>query len=95
MMDWKRLHHLYLGVIGAFACLSWTAVNLGTHRLDRISWSLVGAIVFLAWALDDAVYHHRGKRTPCWWIEQGLRRIRLYQKFSDWLNKLFQGGKGV
>lgn len=91
-MNWERLHHMYLGLLGGILCLGGAGVSMGWRSLPSIEYFISGAIVSLLWALDDVLYHNRGWKTPCWYVEQFLRKFKWWRALEEFINKLI-GGK--
>jgi len=94
-MTWKKLHHAYIGYFFGMASFAWAGVEFARHDLQRAVIAVILGVAFELYGLDDLLFHWKGWKTPFWWIEQGLRKIEIYRTISDWLNKLFQGGKDV
>lgn len=90
-MEWERLHHLYIGIFGGSVCLAGVGIALAYRSLTVVGYLLGGAILLLSWAFDDLLYHLKGWKTPCWWIEQFLRKFGWWRKLEDFLNRLIGG----
>jgi len=91
-MQWERLHHLYIGIFGGSVCLAGVCIALAYRSLSTVGYLLGGAILLLSWAFDDWLYHQHGWRTPCWWIEQALRKLKAWRTIEAFANKII-GGK--
>jgi len=77
-MNWRQLHHLYIGLIIGFLGLTLLVVALPMHAWTGIIIGLILAIVGFLYALDDALQHGLGWNT---W----LHRLDVLLKRNFWL----------
>ena len=91
-MNWNRLHHLYLGLVGMIVSGFVGFKFVHDKDLLHIGPCILAGFLSALWAADDWIYHMWGIHTPCWYAEQWLLGLGWYKKLRDWLNKLF-GGK--
>jgi hypothetical protein len=89
-MNWDRVHHWHLGLIGTIICAVIGLYQMGFENLSLSSRWTIATAGFALWSLDDALYHRYGWKLLFYWIEQGLRWIPLYRKISDWVKKFLK-----
>lgn len=89
-MNWNRVHHWHLGLVGGIISGVVALFQMGFQNLGNSAWATYVAGVFMVWAVDDALYHHLGLKTPCYWLEQTLTKVPLYRRISKWIKKRFK-----
>jgi len=88
-MNWKTLHHLYVGCgIGGLG-IAWLFIALPLHSLPSITYALLMTIGGFAYAVDDAFQHWKGWNTPFHRLDVLLKKMGWWKKLCDWLEKKF------